>query len=632
MKNGYFKIAAALPALRVADPVYNTAELIRLTRNASDGGVAVLVFPELCVTGSTCGDLFQNDTLLASAKESLEYYLKQTKDLSVLSVVGLPLTVGGHLYNCAAVCLNGRLLGIVPKNEDTRCFTAGSRSVKPLTWMDETVPFGGDLLFRNVNFPALRVAVEIGDAMWKPAPLSVTYAASGATLLCHPTASPETVDVAEKRRTLLMAQTQRLSVACVYASAGYGESTTDTVMGGHRLIVENGTILAEAKPFCSQDRLLITEIDAELLAREQRKSKQITNEEITEVDFALPLRETALSRPIDPHPFVPAAPTELASRCETVLAIQAHGLAQRMERAFAKKAVLGISGGLDSTLALLVAARAMKLMNRPATDIVAVTMPCFGTTGRTKSNAEILCRELKVDFRCVDIKKSVTQHFKDIGHDPEVRDVTYENCQARERTQVLMDIANDLGGMVIGTGDLSELALGWATYNGDHMSMYGVNGGVPKTMLRHIVKHSASLAETAGEKSLANALYDVLDTPVSPELLPADGNGDIAQKTEDLVGPYELHDFYIFHYLRYGFSPEKLYRIAKYALGDRYSEELLLKWLNTFLRRFFSQQFKRSCLPDGPKIGSVGLSPRGDWQMPSDASAAIWLAEVEKLK
>lgn len=631
MKNGYFKVAAALPPLRVADPNYNTAELIQLTHRASDMGVSVLVFPELCITGSTCGDLFQNDTLLNAAKQSLVQYLKQTEALSVLSVVGLPLTVDGQLYNCAAVCLGGRLLGIVPKNEGDRCFAAGPQNVKAMTWGKETVPFGGELLFWNENAPALCVAVEIGDTMWRSAPLSVIYASSGATLLCRPTASYETVDIAEKRRLLLKAESQRLSVACVYASAGYGESTTDTVFGGHRLIVENGTALAEAVPFCTKDRLLISEIDAELLTREQRKRKQIS-ETITEIAFSMPLRETTLTRPIDPHPFVPADPSELATRCETVLSIQAHGLAQRMERAYAKKAVLGISGGLDSTLALLVAHRAMKLMKRPATDIVAVTMPCFGTTGRTKSNAEILCRELRVDFRCVDIKRSVTQHFLDIDHDPEVHDVTYENCQARERTQVLMDIANDLGGMVIGTGDLSELALGWATYNGDHMSMYGVNGGVPKTMLRHIVKHCAVLAEAAGVQSLANALYDVLDTPVSPELLPADGNGNIAQKTEDLVGPYELHDFYIFHYLRYGFSPEKLYRIAKYALGDRYSEEVLLKWLNTFLRRFFAQQFKRSCLPDGPKIGSVGLSPRGDWQMPSDASSALWLAEAEKLK
>ena len=638
MKNGFIKIASACPSLRIADPRANTSELIRLSEEAAKGGAALTVFPELCITGATCGDLFLNDTLIASAKAELARYLKETKKLNMLSVVGLPMVVGGKLRNCAAVCLGGKLLAVIPKEQLTpaeqRRFKGGALAPCEISLQGEAVPCGSSLLLEAEELPALVLAVELGEAAEAPLPSSVFHCLAGATVICNPTASEETVDKLQRRREAVKSLSRRLHCAYLYASAGSGETTTDSVMGGHRLVAENGEILAEALPLFEDTPLLFTEIDAELLAAEQRKDPAWIGDRdgYRTVSFSLPIKETALTRFVDPNPFIPADPAELTDRCETILQIQTEGLRRRMERAYAKKAVLGISGGLDSTLALIVAARAMDVMKRPRTDIVAVTMPCFGTTKRTKNNATVLCEELGVDFRCVNIAASVEQHFADIGHDPAVRDVTYENCQARERTQVLMDIANDCGGMVIGTGDLSELALGWATYNGDHMSMYGVNGDIPKTLIRHIVAHSANTAERNGQPALAAALRDVLDTPVSPELLPADQNGDIAQKTEDLVGPYEIHDFYIYHLLRHGYSPEKLYRLAKQGQGNRYDDATLLKWLETLLRRFFAQQFKRSCLPDGPKVGSVGLSPRGGWCMPSDASSALWLAQMEELK
>jgi NAD+ synthase (glutamine-hydrolysing) len=436
---------------------------------------------------------------------------------------------------------------------------------------------------------------------------------------------------ADVRRRVLSARSAQLIAALAYVSAGNGESTTDAVFGGHGMIVEDGKPLAEHLPMEAGNELTVSEIDVDRLVGERRRVAFPVSDGYREIAFSMPICETVLTRLVDPHPFIPNGTAERSARCESILRIQSAGLAQRTERAFAKKLVLGISGGLDSTLALLVAVRAMDALKRPRTDVIAVTMPCFGTTKRTKTNATVLCEKLGVDFRCVNIFDAVNQHFADIGHDPACRDVTYENCQARERTQVLMDIANDCGGMVVGTGDLSELALGWATYNGDHMSMYGVNGGVPKTLIRHVVAYSADQFEKSGEACIASALRDVLDTPVSPELLPADANGEIAQKTEDLVGPYELHDFYLYYLIRYGFSPEKLYRLAKAALGSVYDDETLKKWLKVLLRRFFSQQFKRSCLPDGPAVGSVALSPRGAWSMPSDATATIWLAEADAL-
>ncbi|MBE6633428.1 MAG: NAD(+) synthase [Ruminococcaceae bacterium] len=634
MKNGFFKLAAALPRVRVADPRHNTDEMLRLTHEASEAGAALILFPQLSITGYTCGDLFHSTALLRAALKELERYLSATSSLSILSLVGLPMILEGRTRICTAVCHQGRLLGIVAKSRsdggEERQFSFGALE-GVMTLNGQAVPYGTDLLFRAENLPSFSFAVEMGETLTDPLSSASRYATEGATLLCNPAASPETVASADVRRMMAKALSLRLSTGYLLASAGMGESTTDLVMSGHGLLAENGVLLAEATPL-SEEELVISEIDTELLSHRQARQDRSVSRALSVIPFVMDEKETALTRRFAANPFIPNDPTILTERCETILQIQARGLAQRMERAYAKKAVLGISGGLDSTLAVLVAARAMDLMKRPRTDIVAVTMPCFGTTSRTKNNATVLCQELGVDFRCVSIARSVELHFEDIGHDPSIHDVTYENCQARERTQVLMDIANGCGGMVIGTGDLSELALGWATYNGDHMSMYGVNGGVPKTLIRHVVAHCAAIAEEDGNAKLAEALRDVLDTPVSPELLPADKNGKIAQKTEDLVGPYEIHDFYIYHLLRNGFSPDKLYRIAKNALGDRYDDATLLKWLEILLRRFFAQQFKRSCLPDGPAIGSVTLSPRGGWAMPSDASSALWLAELEDLK
>lgn len=643
MKNGFVKVAAAFPSVKVANTQYNTDEAIRLCNKAEQSGVKILVFPELNFTGYTCADLFLNDTLLSAAQKALLRFLKKTKDTTVVSVVGLPFTVQGKLYNCAAVCQSGKLLGIVPKTHipnyaeyyEARWFCTynGTPTTVSLDNFD-AVPFGTELIFACRELPALKFAIELCEDLWVTVPPSSTHAAAGATLICNPSASNETIGKAEYRRSLVAMQSARIAGAYLYASCGDGESTTDVVFGGHGMIAENGTMLAEREPFAEEKDLLISEIDVERLAHERLRLNTFSAtfcEKYREILFSLPLCDTELTRPVDPHPFVPADHGERAKRCETILSIQAQGLKKRIECANAKKVVLGISGGLDSTLALLVTVRAMDALKRSRRDIIAVTMPCFGTTKRTKNNATVLCKELGVDFRTVDIRKAVMQHFKDIGHDPEDQNVAYENCQARERTQVLMDLANDCGGLVVGTGDLSELALGWATYNGDHMSMYGVNASVPKTLVRHIVAYYADTAENRGEAKLATALRDVLATPVSPELLPADGNGEIAQKTEDLVGPYEIHDFYLYYFVRFGFRPEKLFRLAIYALGDRYSKEVLHRWLVVFLRRFFAQQFKRSCLPDGPKVGSIALSPRGDWRMPSDASAAIWIEEAEKL-
>ncbi len=643
MKHGFIKVATASPRVFVADTEKNANELIRVARDADALGVRVLVFPELAITGYTCGDLFYSETLLSGARKALQDYLLATKELSLLSVVGLPLAAEGKLYNCAAVISGGRLLGIVPKVSlpsygefcETRYFASGVSAPSTLSWEDDTVPFGTDLLFSCREMSSLTLAAEICEDGLLACPPSVMHTAAGATLICNPAASNELVGKQRMRREKITAHAERTLCGYLFACAGEGESTTDLVFCGHSLICENGTLLAERIPFRNSPELLVTEIDLERLLYERRRMNTFESEGVDDyrtIAFSLPVEETALTRTVDPHPFLPQSVADKWERLDTILSIQAYGLKQRIERAYAKKLVIGISGGLDSTLALLVAARAIDALNRPRTDILAVTMPCFGTTARTKSNATVLCEELGVDFRCVDIFDAVNLHFRDIGHDPAVRDVTYENSQARERTQILMDIANGCGGMVLGTGDLSELALGWATYNGDHMSMYGVNADIPKTLVRHLVAHCADEAEKAGNVRLAEALRDVLNTPVSPELLPAEENGEIAQKTEDLVGPYELHDFYLYYLIRYGFSPKKLYRLAQNAHFDgNYDDETLLKWLKTLLRRFFTQQFKRSCLPDGPKVGSVGLSPRGDWRMPSDAAAALWLAELEEI-
>ena len=642
MKHGFLKVAAATPKIRVADPAFNAAEMVRIAKDAAKEGVRVLVFPELSLTGYTCADLFYAETLIAGAQKALKSYLSDTAALDMLSVVGAPFSHNGKLYNCAAVCKGGILLGVVPKMHipnygeysELRYFAAFRDDGQATLKFDgKEVPFGTRLLFACEELASLKLAVEFGNETALAVAPSAAHTAAGATLICAPAASIEVVGSAAYRRESIRSQSARTLSGYLYASAGEGESTTDVVFGGHAMICENGALLAEKAPFDTASAFICTEIDLERLLFERRRINlwNVCANDYREIGFSLSLSETTLTRFIEPSPFFPSDRDEQKRRCDTILAIQTAGLKQRIERAFAQKLVLGISGGLDSTLALLVMVRAMDALKRPRKDIIAVTMPCFGTTKRTKNNATVLCEELGVDFRCVDIFDAVNIHFRDIGHDPADRNVTYENSQARERTQILMDIANDCGGMVIGTGDLSELALGWATYNGDHMSMYGVNASVPKTLVRHVVSHCADLYEAEGSQMIADALRDVLNTPVSPELLPANENGEIAQKTEDLVGPYELHDFYLYYTVRYGFSPSKLYRLAKYALGNIYDDETLRKWLKVFVRRFFSQQFKRSCSPDGPKVGSVALSPRGAWLMPSDASSAIWLEEIERL-
>ena len=635
MKHGFIKIATATPTVTVANCHANLEEMLKLWEEADAKGVALLVYPELCLCGSTCGDLFHSETLLSSVKRALSDFLRKTRSSHMISIIGLPLVVNNKLYNCAAICQKGVILGVIPQknipaSEKGRYFTRPADECISISLCSQTVPFGTEQIFVCNETSVFSISVEIGEDFLAPCPPSVRMCEAGANIIAHLTAAPETVTSAAYERTAISAHSARLSCAYLHANAQKGESTTDMVFGGHSLIAECGNILAEKASF-SQESLLITEIDAERLARERRISSLFGSASAPTVFFDFPVTDTVLTRPIAKNPFIPSDADELSERCKTILTIQATGLAQRMEKAYAKTCVIGISGGLDSCLAILVAAKAMDLLGRSRSDIIGVTMPCFGTTKRTKSNAEILCRELGTDLRCIPIADSVRQHFADIGHEESNHSVVYENAQARERTQVIMDIANMENGLVVGTGDLSELALGWATYNGDHMSMYGVNGGVPKTLIRLVVNDCACEADKEGKPLLAEALRDILNTPVSPELLPADRDGNIAQKTEDLVGPYEIHDFYLYYMLRYGYAPDKLFRLAKYALGDVYSDEILLKWLKNFVRRFFAQQFKRSCLPDGPKVGSVGFSPRGDWRMPSDASAAEWMRIAESL-
>ena len=636
MNYGFIKACAVSPALRVADCPYNAQETIEAMQQAAEDGCQLTVFPELGLTGYTCGDLFLQQPLLDAAEAALREILKASEALQLVALVGLPVTVDAKLYNCAAVIHKGELLGLVPKSHipnygefyEKRHYCAAPAGVKEISFAGQKTLFGTKLLFRCETMQAFTLAVEICEDLWAPLPPSTAHALAGATVLANLSASDETVGKAEYRRALVSQQSARLLCAYLYADAGHGESTTDMVFSGHNLIAENGALLAESRPF--SQALACTELDLGRLLAERRRNTSF--EPVTDgyetVSFHLPLREIPLTRYISPTPFVPADGGARAERCELILQMQADGLAKRIEHAHAKTAVIGISGGLDSCLALLVAVHAMKKLNRPMADILAVTMPCFGTTKRTRSNAEILCQELGVQFTEISIANTVRSHFADIGQSETNFDVTFENGQARVRTLELMDLANRTGGLVVGTGDLSELALGWATYNGDHMSMYGVNAGVPKTLVRHIVRYEA---DAANSDTLREVLLDILDTPVSPELLPAKENGEIAQQTESLVGPYELHDFYLYYVLRFGFSPAKIYHLAKAALSDRYSDEVLLHWLRNFYRRFFQQQFKRSCLPDGPKVGSVTLSPRGDWRMPSDACVSVWQAELDTL-
>ena len=637
MQYGFIKTAALTPSIRVADCAYNARQIIEVLRGAAAAGAEIACLPELCITGYTCGDLFFQPVLQQGARDALADVLRDTAGLPLLFVLGLPLTHGGKLYNCAAVCQNGRVLGVVPKthlpnyNEfyEKRQFTPAPAENGVIDLSGAQVPFGTNLLFQCGTQPALTLAVEICEDLWAPLPPSTRHAMAGATLICNLSASDETIGKAEYRRALVTGQSARLLCGYVYADAGEGESTTDMVFAGHNMVAENGALLAETAPFCGG--MALTDIDVERLAGERLKNTSFPAEDSANyevIPFVLPQNVSPLTRIVSSAPFVPADAEQRARRCDAILAMQASGLKKRLEHTHAKTAVVGISGGLDSCLALLVTVRAFSLLERPLSDIVAVTMPCFGTTERTRTNAQRLCEALGVTLQHVDITQTVRSNFADIGQDEARHDVTYENTQARVRTLVLMNLANRLGGLVIGTGDLSELALGWATYNGDHMSMYGVNASVPKTLIRHIV---ASVADETESSALRQVLRDILDTPVSPELLPAE-NGKISQQTEEIVGPYTLHDFFLYYAVRWGFSPAKVYYLARQAFAGEYTNAVLLKWLRNFYRRFFSQQFKRSCLPDGPKVGSVTLSPRGDWRMPSDASAALWVAQADALE
>ena len=634
MNYGFVATAAVTPKIKVADVTHNGAEIEKYMRKASECNTGITVFPELCLTGATCGDVFKQELLLTAAKEELLRLVKVSEELSGLMIVGLPWEVRNKLYNAAAVFESGQLLGIVPKTylKDTGVFTAGKPGYEYVDVNGEMIPFGTSLLFTCENDKNLTVAVEIGEDLWAPNPKSTAHALMGATIIAGLAACDEGTGKREYRKQLIANQSARLHCAYVYANAGEGESTTDFVFSGTNVIAENGTILSEACPY--DTGMLGNHVDVELLSGERRRNPLFAtgnpvDADYLEVDFGLEESKYVVftNRAIDQSPFVPKGRKEWEERCEEILAMQVNALKKRLEHTWCSNAVLGISGGLDSTLALLVTALAFDRLGKDRSCITAVTMPCFGTTDRTYNNACELTRRLGAKLREVDIKNAVRGHFADIGHDENVHDVTYENSQARERTQVLMDIANQLGGMVIGTGDMSELALGWATYNGDHMSMYGVNGSVPKTLVRHLVRYYAGICK---DERISEILLDVLDTPVSPELLPPK-DGEIAQKTEDLVGPYELHDFFLYYILRYGFSPAKIYMMAQCAFGLEYNKETIKKWLQTFYRRFFAQQFKRSCLPDGPKVGSVGVSPRGDLKMPSDACAALWMKEMENL-
>ena len=634
MKNGFVKVAAATPDIRVADVEFNTQNIINVMEEAQKNGAKILVFPELCVTGYTCSDLFDHSVLLKASRKALLEIAENTSDKDMLVFVGAPLEVNGKLYNVAAAMNQGEILGFTTKTflpnygefYEMRQFTPGPQTVREITFEGKKIPFGPQILFQAKGMEELVVAAEICEDVWSPIPPSIQAALEGATVIVNCSASDETIGKDTYRRALISGQSARLISGYIYANAGEGESTTDLVFGGHNIIAENGTILKESSRYVNE--IIYSEIDLQRIIGERRKNttfQPLDEETLVRVPFTIEETKTFLTRTFPKKPFVPSDEQTRAQRCEEILTIQAMGLKKRLAHTNARTAVVGISGGLDSTLALLVTARAFDMLGRDKKDIIAVTMPCFGTTDRTYQNACEMSKKVGATLIEVPIADAVNVHFRDIGHDPEDHSVTYENCQARERTQVLMDIANKTWGMVIGTGDLSELALGWATYNGDHMSMYGVNASVPKTLVRHLVKYAA---DDTTDEALKNVLYDVLDTPVSPELLPPK-DGDIAQKTEDLVGPYELHDFFLYFMLRFGYEPSKIFRIACMTFDGEYDKETIFKWLETFCRRFFSQQFKRSCLPDGPKVGTVALSPRGDWRMPSDACVAVWMKDLE---
>lgn len=632
MKDGFIKVAAATPKIKVADPAYNTEEILKIIDETEKKGASILVFSELTISGYTCGDLFLQQPLLTECKNQLLRIVKATENKSMLVVVGCPIVIKQKLYNCAVVISDGSILGIVPKTHlpnysefyELRHFTSGEGLEEDLWFGEEFgyVNVAVNQLFKCKEIPELVVACEICEDLWVPLPPSTYHAMAGATVICNPSASVETTTKESYRRSLVSNQSARLLAAYIYADAGEGESTQDVVYSGHHLICENGSVLAEAKRFTNE--IIYADIDVQKLAAERRKMTSFPGgqtDDYFEQEFSLEVKENKITRTFPKAPFVPDNQDERDKRCDEILSLQSMGLKKRLEHTNCKHAVVGISGGLDSTLAVLVTARAFDLLDIPRENLICVTMPCFGTTDRTYQNAVSLIKELGATLKEVRIEEAVRQHFADIGHDENNHDVTYENSQARERTQILMDMANQYNGMVIGTGDMSELALGWATYNGDHMSMYAVNCSVPKTLVRYLVLY---YAETTENKKLSEVLMDVLDTPVSPELLPP-VDGVISQKTEDLVGPYELHDFFLYYMLRFGFPKAKLYRMAKLTFDGVYDDETIKKWLDKFYWRFFSQQFKRSCLPDGPKVGSVAVSPRGDLRMPSDASPTAWL-------
>lgn len=636
MKDGFIKVAAATPEIQVADCDFNAGAIISEIIKADKLGVNFLVLPELCITGYTCGDLFYQNTLLEGALTALQRIMNATKQTDMIVIAGCPVKFRGKLYNCGIVLQKGEILGIVPKqylpnyNEfyEMRQFTAWeSDEIAEITLFGKDYLLGWSYVFVCEEMNEFAFQVELCEDLWAVTPPSINHALNGATIIANLSASNEMVGKDSYRHDLVVGQSARLICGYVYASAGDGESTTDMIFGGHSIIAENGAVLAESKLF--ENGITVSEIDVKKLDFERRKNTSFrVNNKAKTVYFSMNMKNTRLTRFVSKTPFIPYSKNDKDKRCETILAMQSQGLKKRIKHTHAQTAVVGISGGLDSCLALLVMVNAMDLLSRPHSDIVAVTMPCFGTTNRTKSNAEKLCEALGVTLRTVDITAAVKQHFTDIDHDINDHSVVFENGQARERTKILMNIANQQNGLVVGTGDLSELALGWATYNGDHMSMYGVNASVPKTLIRHIVKY---YSDVSTDKLLQEVLLDILDTPVSPELLPAD-NDKMTQKTEDIVGPYELHDFFLYYGIRWGFSPKKVFRMAVYAFNGEYENQTILKWLKTFYRRFFSQQFKRSCLPDSPKVGSVTLSPRADWRMPSDACAALWQKEIDEIE
>ncbi len=641
MNYGFVKVAAAVPPVKVADCQYNAEQIEKMINEAEEKGVQIIAFPELCITGYTCADLFAQQLLLEKAEMGLVQVMNNTRQLDIICIVGMPVITNTILINAAVVFQGGKILGVVPKTYlpnykefyEQRWFTSARDVIdKTVRLCGQLVPVSSNLLF---DTPDCCFGVEICEDLWSVIPPSSKLALKGAEILINLSADNEGIAKHNYVRSLISQQSARCIAAYIFSSCGFGESTTDVVFAGNGLIYENGTLLAESKRFSLEEQMVISEIDVERLRTERRINTTFSANSgdykdaeaihvTTELTNSKPL---SLSRKIDSLPFVPTGRT-LNERCEEIFEIQVSGLAKRIVHTHSKTAVLGISGGLDSTLALLVCVKTFDKLGLSRKGILGITMPGFGTTDRTYNNAINLMKELGVSIREIDIKAACIQHFKDIDHDINVHDVTYENSQARERTQILMDVANQTGGMVIGTGDLSELALGWATYNGDHMSMYGVNVSIPKTLVKHLVDW---VSQNEVEEDAAIILTDIVATPISPELIPADEDGNILQKTEDLVGPYELHDFFLYYTMRFGFRPAKIYYLANIAFAGSYDKEIIKKWLHTFFRRFFNQQFKRSCLPDGPKVGSISISPRGDWRMPSDASSALWLKEIEEL-